>query len=65
MVPMVTTTGDSVRLAFRLTTVWRPEMTRADVVIGSTVFHGMPPCPCFPVTVISRVSLLAVVGPLR
>ena len=45
MVPMVTTTGDSVRLAFRLTTVWRPEMTRADVVIGSTVFHGMPPCP--------------------
>ena len=41
------------------------EMTRADVVMGSTVFHGMPPCPCLPVTVISRVSPLAVVGPLR
>ena len=48
IVPMVTTAGDAVRLAFRLTTVCRPEMTRAEVVIGSTVFHGMPPCPCLP-----------------
>jgi hypothetical protein len=65
MVPIVTTAGDAVRSTLRLTMVCRPLTICAEVVIGSIVCQGMPPWPCLPVTLISRLSLLARAAPAR
>ncbi len=65
MLPMVTTAGERVRLALRLTTVCTPLITWAEVTMGSMVFQGMPPWPWLPVTLILSMSLAAVVAPVR
>jgi len=65
MVPIVITAGDLVKSVLLLTIVWRPEMIVADVVTGSIVFQGIPPCPCLPDTPILRSSLLAAIAAAR
>src|SRR5690625_7063025 len=65
IVPMVTTAGERVRLALRLTTVCTPVTICAEVTMGSMVLHGLPPCPWLPVTLMFNISLAAVVAPVR
>ena len=63
--PTVTTAGARVMSTLRLTMVWSAVTICEPTTTGSTPRHGIDPCVCRPLTMISNVSEAAMNEPLR
>ena len=65
MEPIDTTAASSSKRSSRLTMVCKPMIICAEVVTGSTLFHGYAPWACLPLTTILNGSTAAMIPPWR